>query len=847
MGRQPYMNLLALGRSPYEAPETPPEGYVAAERRAEDTVNADGYVQEYDARGHPINPSSKALARQLRRAKNDILSTMGIVVSGEDGNLGISKERQRMNLLSAENDYGLAMATLDQVVTFFSSWWTTSLSARIQTFKRYTHTPFMQIIHTERNTVGLFGFYCAGVPAWTASFVVSVCRNHFLEPAVEYLHGKISALLDDDFYKTIIRHAFIGLHLSCRLALFMVLGQTYMFSLLQSLHVLPALAVPSLRSLIPFGQTSLIQFPHPPTTLSAYAVGNFGFRMLTAPFTAVYMHVYLRPLIESRIYRILRRKLPKPDRPDNLSLRVAAENDLIEWTVPSLGRRSEEEYHRSDLTIGEEIKYELKTFKDWLMGIFTLRTERPSDESARRPSTSRSLRNRLEQLNREFEANVAPLREQYHPPDDTLVSSMQARGEQQLTGHVEGARPSNPTPDASAQDQFSANQILSNDEQRMSHSPLQLAEDYFEDDRGSQGTGRPGMEETFRMGPSASPHQPQRRAPEESQHQPLSRSNTLFSHSSTPESSPLTSPRVRASLVHQNSDVITMQLELLRSNHNSPSQARTTQDNNAITAGPLPNGVIQQPELSASEIDRTATEILDAILSNRGPGQTPGQTPAIPQTDLEALAELTSISNRSNLETLEGEPPTPPPLAATTTANELPDLPSSPLTHRAEPATTTIVTDDNRSLPNPPTLPTPATTVPVPRRTRSERLLAPDHRVTILSSLPVDSLSSHLASLLTSILFYPLESLYLRNFALQFLNSPYLLGGGVAATAIGLRADVRPVNAWCGGGTGKDMLAYLGKVGLVIGMEALVSTAIWGVGSAATILIGVRRFGWGEL
>ena len=57
---------------------------------------------------------------------------MGIVVSGEDGNLGISKERQRLNLLAAENDYGLAVATMDQVLMFVSSWWITSLRARIQ-------------------------------------------------------------------------------------------------------------------------------------------------------------------------------------------------------------------------------------------------------------------------------------------------------------------------------------------------------------------------------------------------------------------------------------------------------------------------------------------------------------------------------------------------------------------------------------------------------------------------------------------------------------------------------------------------------------------------------------------
>ncbi|OJD18727.1 hypothetical protein AJ78_01264 [Emergomyces pasteurianus Ep9510] len=865
MGRQPYMNLLALGRSPYEAPETPPQGYVAAERRAEDSVNADGYVQEYDARGHPINPSSKALARQLRRAKNDILSTMGIVVSGEDGTLGISKERQRMNLLSTENDYGLAMATLDQVVMFFSSWWTTSLASRIQTFKRYTHVPFLQIIRIERSRVGLFGFYCAGIPAWTVSFIVSVCRNHFLEPAIEYVHGKVSALSHNDTYKAFIRHIFKGFHLSCKLALFGVLGQTYMFSLLQSLHILPALAVPTLRSLLPFGPASLIQLPPLPARWSISGIGNFGFRLLSAPFAVLYMYVYVRPVIESRIYRILRRKLPKPDRPDSLSLRVAAENDLIEWTVPALGRRSDEEYHRSDLTISEELRYELRIFTSWILDIFGLKIEEPSDLVIRQQSASRSLQNRLEQLNRDLNMSMAPLREDTSQPDETLVSSVQARGEQLLSGHVEGARPGSPTPDAAAQEQFGTNQILSSAEQRMSQSPLQLAEDYFDQDGRSQ--GRPEMEERFRMDPSPSPQQSQGRGPEDSHHQFHSRSNTLFSHPSTPESSPLTSPRVRASLVHQNSDVITMQLELLRSNHGSPSQARTNRDSNAIATEPLSNDDIAAG-LTPSEIDRTTTEILDAILSNHGPTRTDtihlvdqpsDQIIAQEQNDLAALTEFTSIPNPPHVEIHEQEPSarstsnhsatqhistneSPPSIQQRPAAPES----SSALTHRAEPPTNTTIIDDNRSLPQ--ALPTQ-----LPRRSRSERLLNPDHRVTILSSLPVDSLSSHLASLITSIIFYPLESMYLRNFAMQFLTSPSLLAalplgaGSATAMTLGLRSDVRSVGAWCGGGSRRDMFAYLAKMGLVVGMEALVSLAVWGMGTAATVIVGMRRFGWGDL
>lgn len=70
----------------------------------------------------------------MRKAKNDILSTMGIVVSGEDGGVGAPNEQQKVNMIAAENDYGLVMATLDQVSVFLGSWWTSSLTGRIQVF-----------------------------------------------------------------------------------------------------------------------------------------------------------------------------------------------------------------------------------------------------------------------------------------------------------------------------------------------------------------------------------------------------------------------------------------------------------------------------------------------------------------------------------------------------------------------------------------------------------------------------------------------------------------------------------------------------------------------------------------
>ena len=57
---------------------------------------------------------------------------MGIVVSGEDGGAGVPSEQQKIYMIAAENDYGLVMATLDQVCVFLGSGWTFSLAGRIQ-------------------------------------------------------------------------------------------------------------------------------------------------------------------------------------------------------------------------------------------------------------------------------------------------------------------------------------------------------------------------------------------------------------------------------------------------------------------------------------------------------------------------------------------------------------------------------------------------------------------------------------------------------------------------------------------------------------------------------------------
>ncbi|KAJ9222642.1 hypothetical protein DTO027B5_7514 [Paecilomyces variotii] len=838
--------FICIGRSPYEAPDSSEVGPSAAAQARSSLISADGYVQQYDERGHPINPASRTFGRELRRAKNDILSTMGIVVSGEDGSLGTSKEKQKVNLIATENDYGLVMATLDQVFMFLGSWWTTSLGGRIQTFKSYTHVPLMRIIRFERRAVGLFGVYFAGIPAWTTSFFLSICRNHLLEPLTAFLRNQAMSLSDNALYNRIVQHIFSTFDNAARGTLLILFGQTYMFSLLQSLHLVHHYTFPGIKFFIPFSDSSLIQFPSLPSEYTFQGISQFGLSMFTSPFFLIYVYVYLRPIMEARIYRLIRRRLPKPDRPDELSIRVAIENDLVEWTVPTLGRRSDEEARRSNFTLLEEIRYELLTARNWMLSWFGWRQKKPLDGEVIVPSreeTIESLRYRIGQLQNEL--GTTPVRGHPAPPRQT--DPMQARGEQLLNSRVEGVRSGSPDPALSSrtpqpESLFDMEQVLSNEDQRLSQSPLEMANDYFDT---MPPLGRTGVDGISREMPSTveSTQQSSSRTTYNTDgavaNRRDSRSNTLFSRPSSPESSPLTSPRVRASLVHQNSDVITMQLELL-TNRNPGQQDQAMSNNVDRTAHEsLPN----DPQAA----NRRASELLDALLSNQGQtlastlqaestgdndglsGLTVGASPAAIDNvvpELEGHAQQSMITNAVNdTDNIQEQP----------IVNVIPGGLNQPIP---------IHTDNQDSDSESDYMNTdarPLTSRSQTRRRSTNVQSLPTHRVTILSSHPVDSLSSHLASLITNILFIPFESLYLRALAISYLSSP---ASGPAAV---LRPDIRDLTAFAGGGSTRDMLTYAGKLVLVFGMQAAVSIGVWGIGTATAIGMGRKRFGWGNL
>ncbi|KAJ5610451.1 hypothetical protein N7510_007170 [Penicillium lagena] len=836
MGRQAYLNRLALGRSPYDAPDYGAVDPSSTVRRVS-SIHADDYMQQYDHRGHPVNPESKVLGRGLRRAKNDILSTMGIVVSGEDRNTRVPNEQQKINQIATENDFGLVITTLDQLFVFFGTWWTNSLTARILTYRRYTHAALLDVIRSERGSTGILGFYFAGIPAWAVSSGFTIARETPLKRTFTSVRDYLLAKTGDGGLSLIVRSVFGVAYTAARTSVLMFSVETYMYSLLQSLSLVAPSSLPSLRFFIPFGAESLIQLPPLPTQFTFHSVSASLTGLLTSPGVLVFLYAYyLRPELEERIYRLIRRRLPKPTLADELSVRVAFEENLIEWVVPTLGRRSEEETRRAKLTFLEDVQCELAALRGWVFSWFGLRSRQAPDQQVIEPARDdriESLRNSIETLQNELEGAQSRNHTTERGPDELLERNLAAIPPSHV---VDITRPDLPDAAQALQSDvvtttIAMNQVLTN-ENRMSQSPGEMSSDYFSE--------MATLGQASALSTSSNPNdQP---TDQDVQHgegtamdRQNSRSNTLFSHPSSPETSPPTSPRVRASLIHQSSDIITMQLELL-GNHNRNAQNQTrNQDHLAVR--PSTDDPSRPPSTTVDR--RSIAEFLDALISSQHHTTlSPQHAPPHPLPDaaitdhpaLEATADAPVSSINPNIlpdgveEPNDGEDESHTHLSPAPG----PDLPQNP-----------DIVELDTLMGQPPL--TSATTLPFP----SQSFLNPStlaHRVTLLSAHPVDSLASHLAAILSIILLSPLESLSLRSLAHSYLVSAHRS----SSSAIQL-ADLHPLGLWFGASSWTDAFAYTGRLVLMRGMQAALRAGVWGFLVGSTMRIGRNFCGWGKL
>jgi len=606
-----------------------------------------------------------------------------------------------------------------------------------------------------------------------------------------------------------------------------------MYSLLQSLSLVPSNTIPSLRLLVPFGEESLVQLPPLPADLSIPSVAGFILRLLASPGILTFLFgFYLRPELEERIYRLVRRQLPKPTVVDELSIRVAYQENLIDWVVPTLGRRSAEEMRRAKLSLREDIKCELASLRKWVFSFFGLLSKPKSDGQLERLE---NLRDSIELLQSELEE--VQLRN--GPPDDEPDDRFARRlgpfyrantvdiGRSDLPIVAETARMSE------AEVAREMHQVLTN-ENRMSQSPGEMSNDFFSE---MATLGRTSAHSNTTLSQSQLSHT--QAGDDTTTDRQNSRSNTLFSRPSSPETSPPTSPRVRASLIHQSSDIITMQLELL-GNRNRSAQGQE------IASNLLP-GVSQHNSSSAIPDRRSIAEFLEALIlsqaqaaqqgipadqdgaSNITAGASYTTAPDLPVTDEESqnlIEEAIAI----------GDPL--PPLPQETPTSNVPSI----LPHGGEEPDSQLPlavgaaqsADLSTGPPlGPPNLASPFPGLPV----TSQSMVA--HRVTLLSAHPVDSLASHLAAIISSIVLSPLESLTLRSLAHSYLSTH-----PSSATRL---SDLHYMGLWFGGDSWSDRLAYIGRLVLMRGMQIALRAGVWGFLVGSTMRIGRKFCGWGSL
>jgi hypothetical protein len=543
---------------------------------------------------------------------------------------------------------------------------------------------------------------------------------------------------------------------------------------------------------------------------------------------------YLRPELEERIYRLVRRQLPKPTVVDELSIRVAYEENLIDWVVPTLGRRSSEEMRRAKLTLLDDIKCELAAFQGWVFSLFGLLSKPKSDTQAKDGSQLErieTLRHSIETLQNELEEvqfrNV---------PFDGEPGGRFARrlGSFSRTNTVDIGRPVV----GEAELALGMHQVLTN-ENRMSQSPGEMSNDFFSEmatlGRTSAHSATTASQSQLSQTPGGEDTTTDRQN---------SRSNTLFSRPSSPETSPPTSPRVRASLIHQSSDIITMQLELL-GNRNRSVQGH------GIASDLLPRASQDNSGLRSSAVSdrRSIAEFLEALILSQAAQQglaadQDGVSNATAEASYTTAQDLPMIDHESqNLveEALSiGHPPPLPQEGSTQNVpNVFPDGVEEPNDEEPDSQLPLAVgAAQSADLPSDPALgpSSLASRLPgLPVTTQS--MIA--HRVTLLSAHPVDSLASHLAAIISSIILSPLESLTLRSLAHSYLSTH--------PSSTTRLSDLHSMDVWFGGDSWSDGLAYTGRLVLMRGMQAALRAGVWGFLVGSTMRIGRKFCGWGTL
>ncbi|KAL8914605.1 MAG: hypothetical protein Q9171_000786 [Xanthocarpia ochracea] len=448
------------------------------------------YVQRYDDHGCPQNLRSHVLSRRSRRAQNDVLATVGVLL-GPDQLVQEPRtphvQRQRgtpsveMNRdIDYESDLGDQIYTAYLALDGFSHGRMRCARQRLQTFRFYTGVPLRRILSTEWRSLGSSLFFWGSLPGDLLTFqmfqhtVYDYARLATEDYLARMLPRTRSVRLNRllIFGDSIIKHCLRVVHWS-------IVGPFRFHSVLQGLGLRPLWPIfPGLIDFVPSTAGSLLRPIHLPTSLTFKSGIGYLAAVATSPLALLYLSDILHYAIGLKVFTYIRLALPRPDNPDPLSNSCAAlrgenvpgHDTVVEAeyakTVPGLDIIAEGVYARNIPTIQGQAKKDwaafsnyLKTLTSW-WGSFIVRNQ-TSDSSVSVPRNSRLsggalvAEMSLGYANYGHEDNLAE-----HPDDAEVVflgSVLGPPSSEPASGAACSERDTNPRPSRSGSRDWQAN------------------------------------------------------------------------------------------------------------------------------------------------------------------------------------------------------------------------------------------------------------------------------------------------------------------------------------------------------------------------------------------------------
>lgn len=290
MGRQQYLTRLALGRSAFQNPDTDEDANSPAsvsDEAAADflrNLNNDGstdetdqgYVQQYDSKGRPVNPVTVSRNAEMRHAMNSVLALVGVVEAreGQDARTAtmyrVMKEC-RHTLLEEEHERGDDLKLVFTILAHWPVWAIECLLQRYQLGMHRPHRPFMDAVTSELRLLsgtGLGGATATFLPG-AAAYIVHILLRSLLHSVTEAAIGRLQEAVGKlRLKKKTFQRLQKGLDavlVALLLAVDWALLPLDFYSIAQQLGIAPAWPLfPPMRSMLPWHPTSVHHFDSAP-------------------------------------------------------------------------------------------------------------------------------------------------------------------------------------------------------------------------------------------------------------------------------------------------------------------------------------------------------------------------------------------------------------------------------------------------------------------------------------------------------------------------------------------------------------------------------------------------------